>query len=70
MRIKSNAPAEFKLGAIGSVVSLYEVKTSAYEEKTGIKMGTVLIRIETPDGIFMDVPIEFVSGLEETKTNQ
>jgi hypothetical protein len=59
-----SAPERFKPGAIGEVVSLYEVKDTDSEERLGFKSGAVLIGIELPDGTYLDVPIEYVCGLD------
>ncbi|OFX02233.1 MAG: hypothetical protein A3E78_04075 [Alphaproteobacteria bacterium RIFCSPHIGHO2_12_FULL_63_12] len=70
VRISPAAPQRFRPGAIGEVVSLYEVKETDSEDQLGVQIGTVLIGIEMSDGSYVDVPVEYVCSFDgDDRTN-
>lgn len=70
VKIKDDAPEKFRPGSIGSVVSLYEVKTTEFKDATDFEIDKILIGVEISDGTFLDVPLEFVSILEHSRKNK
>ena len=56
VRVKSCAPGRYNPGAVGTMISMFESPSKAFEEKTGVPVGEMAFGVEFSDGTSLEMP--------------
>ncbi|MBL4540151.1 MAG: hypothetical protein JKP96_15950 [Oceanicaulis sp.] len=60
VKVLPEAPEQYRPGAVGSVISIVESLTKAFEEKTGVPQGEIAVGVEFSDGTAIELPLRWL----------
>ena len=64
VKVLPEAPAQYRPGAVGSVISIVESRTQAFEEKTDVPQGEIAVGVEFPDGTALELPLRWLVRMD------
>ncbi len=65
VRVKCCAPRRYNPGAVGTIVSMFESPSKAFEEKTGVPIGEMALGVEFTNGATLEIPFVWLELLEK-----